>query len=338
VVKNGIHRWPAALIILAAGIFVCPQAALHAQDWFSEELPISVEPLPPVGLELGTPPLAEDGDFTQTGAQQGPDLNQRPFFPPLSMEAEWQGETDGVSYSSYDLGLGIPAFFVNTSPPPLLDFGFNYTNLETPDSFDLPSDLYDYSMGAIWIKPLNSRWSLFSMLTAGMLTDGHNTSSDAFQLRGGVFGIYSPNDKYTWRFGAVATGRNDIPVIPAVGVTYQPRDDLILDLTMPRPKISKLLLDNGTRQQWLYILAGLNGRTWAVERSGGVNDQLTYGDLQAGIGWESTPVRPRGAGFVPGRMMSVELGYVFSRELELERAATTTDLSDTWMLKAGWRF
>lgn len=82
----------------------------------------------------------------------------------------------------------------------------------------------------------------------------------------------------TWIFGAIALGRNDIPVVPAVGVIWQPNPGLRFELTLPKPKIAFLLVDNGPRQQWAYLGAGLNGGTWAYQRAGGIDDQVTYGE------------------------------------------------------------
>jgi hypothetical protein len=176
------------------------------------------------------------------------------------------------------------------------------------------------------------------MLGTAFASDGKNNTSDAWQLRGGVFGVYQPNDAWTWLVGAIALGRNDLPVVPAVGVIFQPHLGLRYELTMPRPRIAYLVRDNGPRQQWAYIGAGLNGGTWGYERANGENQQLTYGDWRLLVGWESVPTPKPGMPFTLGRKFAAEAGYVFARKFEFEQHSADIDLDNTLMVRATMSF
>jgi hypothetical protein len=123
-----------------------------------------------------------------------------------------------------------------------------------------------------------------------------------------------------------------------VGVIHQPNSAVRLDLVMPRPRLAFLLVDQGPRQQWGYVGAGLNGTTWGVERADGMDDQLTYGDFRAMIGWESTPTPEPGIPFTRGRKLGAEIGYVFSRDFEWEHQGSKIRLDDTWMLRGSVSF
>ena len=153
------------------------------------------------------------------------------------------------------------------------------------------------------------------------------------QFRGGVFAIWKQNQQWQWTFGAIALGRSDLPVIPAVGAVYQPNPTTRFDLILPKPKVNFLLADDGQRQQWAYFGGGLNGSTWGYERSDLVNDTLTYGDLRIVGGWESRPSAPPGTPFVIGRKFGFEIGYAFSRDLEFEVGEVEIGLEDAFLFQ-----
>jgi hypothetical protein len=258
--------------------------------------------------------------------------------PTFSLTAEWQAEASDVELASYDARVLIPTYPIFGPPPPFITAGFSYTDLNATDALDLPTDLYDVSLGLSWMRPINERWMLRFMFSTALATDGKNESSDAWQFRGGVFAMYRPNPEWTWIVGALALGRNDIPAVPAVGVIWQPNPALRFDLTLPKPRIAFRLVDNGPRQQWGYIGAGFNGGTWAYERAGGLDDQLTYRDWRFVLGWESTPTPEPGMPFTRGRKLGVEVGYVFTREFEFETGRPDIKLDDTLMLRVSASF
>lgn len=250
--------------------------------------------------------------------------------PPFGFKGEWiSGSDAGLVTTKVDTTLPLLMF---GTPPPLVKLGFAYTDLFAADSFVLPGELYEYSIGLSWVRPINDRWTIRTMLGVGFATDNQNTSSDAWQFRGGVFAIYERCEQLKWTFGALATGRDDLPVIPAIGAVWQPNQCTRIDLLFPQPKINRLISTNGSRQQWAFLGAGINGTTWAYEQPGGVNDRLTYKDLRAVLGWESRPTASAGMPFAFGKTMRVELGYVFSRELEFEYETRVEDLDDGFMI------
>jgi hypothetical protein len=259
---------------------------------------------------------------------------KRLMKPTFSFEAELYGKTDDVELASYKGKIKFPTYPIFGPPPPFFSVGFGYTDINSPAVFDLPSELYESSIGVSWMRRRSERWMFRSMIGVANATDGNNNSSDSWQFRGGIFAIYSPREKWTWTFGAIALGRNDIPVVPAIGLIYQPNPELRFDLLFPRPRASFLLTDNGQRQNWGYIGGGLNGGTWAYQRTGGLNDQLTYRAWQLVLGWESTPRLQPGMPFSLGRKFGAEIGYAFAREFEFESERTDIELGDTIILRA----
>ena len=258
--------------------------------------------------------------------------------PSFSLAAEWQSETNDIGLTSYDAGVSIPGYPIFGPPPPFINAGFALTDLAAPAEAGLPSTLYEGELGFAWMRRLNDRWMARFMAGTSFATDGNNVSSDAWRFRGGAFAMYRPNEQWTWTLGAIALGRNDLPVVPAVGLIYQPNSAMRLDLIMPRPRFSCLLAENGPRQQWGYVGAGLNGTTWGVERADRSDDQLTYGDFRLVLGWESTPAKEPGIPFTRGKKLGAELGYVFSRDFEWERDSSKLKLDEALMLRASMSF
>lgn len=258
--------------------------------------------------------------------------------PSLRLSGEWQAETNDIGLTFFGGRVSIPTYPVFGPPPPFINLGFNYTRIAAPLSLGLPESLYETELGCTWIRKLNERWMLRIMAGASFATDGQNDSDDAWRFRGGVFAMYRRNARWTWTFGAIALGRNDLPVVPAVGLIHQPNPSLRFDLTMPRPRIAFLLADNGPRQRWGYLGISLNGTTWGAERVDGRLDQLTYGDFRAVLGWESVPTPENGVPFTRGRKLGVEIGYVFSRDLEWEVDGSAIRLDDVLMLRASVSF
>ena len=130
--------------------------------------------------------------------------------PTFDLAVEWQAEASNIELTSYDARITVPTYPFFGPPPPFLNAGFSYSDLNAPDALDLPSDLYDYSLGFAWMRRINDRWMLRFMFSTALATDGKNNSSDAWQFRGGAFAMYRPNPQWTWIVGALALGRNDI--------------------------------------------------------------------------------------------------------------------------------
>jgi len=156
--------------------------------------------------------------------------------PQLSLAAEWEPQTDGVEIVNYDVDVTVPTYPIYGPPPPLLSAGFSYTDFMTPAALDIPPALYDFTLGASWMRPIHERWKVRVIVGAAFASDMNNTSGDAWQLRGGVFAIYDCQPELQFLFGAVATGREDLPVLPGLGLIWKPTPSWHVNLMMPRPR------------------------------------------------------------------------------------------------------
>jgi Domain of unknown function (DUF6268) len=257
--------------------------------------------------------------------------------PTIALRSEWLSSSD-FNFSTNRMGITVPGYPIFGPPPPMIRGEFAYTDLADGEAFGLPAALYEYSIGASWVRPINDRWMVRTMLGVALATDNRNLSSDAWQFRGGVFAVYEPDEQWQWVVGAVAIGRSDLPAVPAAGLIWKPRPDFKCDLTFPKPTLSMLIADNGSRQQWSYIAMGLGGGTSAFERTDRTDDQVTYRDWRLVAGWESSPKPLAGERFTPGFRVGAEVGYVFSRDLEFRSGAPDISLSDAFVLDISTRF
>jgi hypothetical protein len=340
-------------VLVQFPVFGEDQSGEHAVQWSHDLRPHlqlalenpsgSVEPpLETNGLQSSVSRAGNDSlpaaELHVTRAEMSSAELRRLLRPTFKLGSQWYAESGDFELATYEIKATMPLFPIFGPPPPLLSAGFNFTDLESPAFFDLPSALYEVPVGLSWMRRVNERWMIRSMLGSAYASDGKNNSSDAWQFRGGAFAIYSPNDRWTWTFGALALGRSDIPVVPAIGAVYRPNRRTRYDLIFPRPRASWLVADHGLRQHWGYLGGGLGGGTWAYESMQGIDDRLSYRDWQVLLGWESTPRSEPGVPFTRGRKFGAEVGFAFGRQLEFENGRADRSLSDALLLRAKLSF
>lgn len=219
-----------------------------------------------------------------------------------------------VSWSEYAMLSVAPSFGVQT--------------LRGADGFELPNELYQGSLSLTFIKPLSKEKQLLLGVAPTIATDFEQGSGDAFRMVAFASMMWQRTPTTKWTLGVAATGRDDIPVLPLVGLIWTPSEEWTIDLTLPGPRISHRLgrLPGWETENWIYLAGRFGGGTWAVDRAG-VDDQLTSRDFRLVGGWET-----KGAGCIKPR---VEVGYVFGRKLEYESDGASFDPSDTFLVSGG---
>ena len=251
--------------------------------------------------------------------------------------SEWASERDGLTMSNYDLTLRHGLYPVFGPPPPIVSGAFSYTNIDAPSSTGLPDDLYDLSVGVSWIRRLSPQWVLRLTAGAAFASDFHNSSSDAWQFRGGAFALYQQDANWQWAFGVLLTGREDLPVLPGVGAIWTPAPRWRISVMMPQPRVEWMLRETSHRQDWLYVGGGISGGTWAFERSNGTDDRVSYREWRIAAGWDSRPPGPFGRPG-PGFSWSAELAYLLGRRFEFENGLPDFSPGNTLALRARLRF
>jgi|GEM_PF-1712819 hypothetical protein len=237
----------------------------------------------------------------------------------VALDARWEPTDNGFGvteiWGGFKTAAGPPLF---GGTPPMVSFNFGMTDLK---GIGL-GEFFNFSVGINWIKPVNQRWTWMFSFTPGIATDFENTSSDMWQFRGTALAIYAVSPMQQWIFGAVATGRSDIPILPAIGLIWWPHEHFKVDLTFPRPRMSWPIASNGDREHWMYLGAELGGGTWAVGLPpGGLEDEITYRAYRLAVGVEFLPAGARKPGGQPvtSDVAYLEAGISLNREVELEQ-------------------
>ena len=307
-----------------------------SQSIASSESPLLIAPSdeerfePPALSEL--PPY-----YAQSMTEYDPEAPvprfRKSWFQGLLLSGGWldDGGSDGlgISHAEVQLRSGIPLGSLDNilaiSP------SFRVDTLRGPSVIDVPETLYETGINFFWKKDLSPRWSA-RVLVAPMVRSDFTTSDGALRIFGlGLLAWQCIPDELELSFGAVALGRDDIPVLPAVGLVWTPTPQWRVDAVFPRPRIAYRWDKDGARSEtWLYLSGALGGNSWAVSRASGQIDELSLRDFRALVGMEH--IRAGGQGYF------VEAGWVFGRELEYARQDVSFEFDDCATIRAGVTF
>lgn len=203
-----------------------------------------------------------------------------------------------------------------------------------PSIVDVPDTLYQVGVNLFNRNQWSDRFSTTVIVTPSVRSD-FTTSENAFRLFGLGLINWQCTDAWSFSFGAIYLDRADLGILPAIGATWTPRNDLRLDLTLPRPRLSKRLWKNRDQAEgWVFLGGGIEGNTWAVTRRDDAGDrivdELTLGGWSVLGGYETIVRGNRG--------VSIEGGYAFARTVEFESDETEIDLAGGLFLRAALKF
>lgn len=207
---------------------------------------------------------------------------------------------------------------------------FEYTQISADALFDTPEDLYRLGLNFMWLQKLNDRWSLSLALNPSLNADSHSFG-DSVRLFGlaGLKWDWKP-DRLSLTFGAVHTGRSDIPVLPAAGFRWTPNERWDVNIMMPRPKVSYRLTSEGESSSWIYWAGALGGGTWDVLRTDGTTEEFSLREFQTVAGYEYR--------FTKHQNLFAEVGAAFGRRLEYEESGIEQSMSESLFVRCGVSF
>ncbi|MEQ9410509.1 MAG: DUF6268 family outer membrane beta-barrel protein [Fuerstiella sp.] len=233
------------------------------------------------------------------------------------------------SFFETSIGIGIPLGnfdnILSVTPSFRTDF------IDAAPHLDIPAELFEAGVSFFYRRPINDRLSAMAIVRPSVRSD-FSTGDDAFRLFGlGLLTWECRPKELSLSFGAVALGRADLPVLPAVGLTWTPTTTKRLELRFPESRLAwRLAKDGSNSETWSFLTVGLGGNTWAVTRASGKSDELSLRDVRLMIGVDH--VIDGGGGWF------AEFGYAFNRRIEYELSDTEVSLSDGVLLQAGLRF
>lgn len=224
----------------------------------------------------------------------------------------------GVPLGSFDHILGVtPSFRIDL--------------VDATAAIEIPTELFEAGVNFFYRTPISDRLSAMAIVRPSVRSD-FTTSDDAFRIFGlGLLNWDCKPNVLSLCLGAVYLDRADLPLLPAVGVTWTPDSATKLDLRFPESRIAwRLAKDNGQSELWGYLTVGIGGNTWAVTRTSGQTDELSLRDIRLMFGVDQ--VTDGGGGWF------AEFGFAFNRSIEYESTQSEISLSDGALLQAGWRY
>lgn len=255
------------------------------------------------------------------------------FFQKLELIGTWlpDDSANGMEITELEVLLTVALPLPNKDNPLLITPAFETRFLEGPQVPDLPGTLYSAYTQFIWVPKLAGQWSAILGIEPGAYGDFESGDQDVFRLLGRALIRYEwVPDQLELIAGVLYLDRPDVELLPAGGVIWSPCDDIRYEILFPRPKFAHRTYFDGIVEYWVYLGGEFGGDSWAIQRANGALDQLMLRDVRVTLGLEKK--LDGGAGY------AVEVGYVFSRQIELESTVQEFDLEDTLMLRGIIRY
>lgn len=307
-----------------------------------------IEPLPPVEPEVVAPPtllepgalppgtIVEEG-FPLPLVEEDPLATQKlttykeSFFQKASLSGSWLGQGDDPA----DLGITEIEIFLQTAIPfpirqwPLLITpGYNMYLLADNGVTDLPPRLHTAYLDLTWVPTIVQGHQILLNVAPSVYSDFQARDDHAFRVTGKAFYVWDPMpDRLRVIAGLLYLNRDDITILPAGGVIWNPTDYVSYELIFPKPKLNFRLNQGPGFEDWVFFTAEFGGNTWSVTRESGAHDYLTWIDYRVLLGYERR--LNGGAGY------RFEAGYVFGRSVEFSSGIGDYDPEDTIMLRGG---
>ncbi|GAB5440862.1 MAG: hypothetical protein Fues2KO_12110 [Fuerstiella sp.] len=200
---------------------------------------------------------------------------------------------------------------------------FNMHWLNGPTVVPLPPRVYEFVFGYHARDRISSRFSYDMFTSIGVYSDFEGSAREGVRFPAHAAGILHVNQSTDVVFGIDYLGRDNIGVLPVFGVSLHDLaiDGLRLDLVFPRPRIDYVL----SNQYQLYLTGQTAGGDWDIEFPGGSGEVMSYRDYRIAFGLERSDD--------DGDLHSLELGYVFGRNLELRGRPGDFDFDDAFLIR-----
>jgi hypothetical protein len=274
--------------------------------------------------EARTPPLVSYIVPTKPGV-----------FQKFGVSGTWvEGGTDDRAPAMADLST-FASFVV---PFPIREWplhitpGYEVRWLDGPPSPDLPPAVYAAYVDFTWNLRLTQRSVQAFSIAPGYYSDFRQNTGRGFRFTGKWVSSYDVvRHRITLISGTVYLARDDVKLLPVIGLVFTPSDWLRLEAVFPSPRAALRLRGNEFYEDWLYTgLDFYGGQMWAIERDD-MADRMTITDSRAVFGFERR--RQGGAGW------HLESGWVFDRKIRFRNDPSDDFRPDpTFYVRAGMTF
>ena len=227
--------------------------------------------------------------------------------------------------------------------PFLITPGFGIHTWERgTETSELPAQTYDAYIDGAWNPQPSPFFSAELGVRVGVYTDFDTFTDHSIRIMGRALAVlnYSPTTEI--KFGAIYLDRNEIKLLPAGGVFWNPDPDTRWEIYFPRPKFERRFATTGTYQWWWYLVGEYGGGSWTFRRdipgapgmpATHVEDSFDYNDIRLSIGIEWVPESNAGVrGYI-------EAGFATDREIVYRFfPPNNIDLPNTFLIRGGVAF
>lgn len=241
----------------------------------------------------------------------------------------------GINDTDVSIAFQIPNFFQSNQPLYLLpSFGLHvWDGPNGSTGADLPPLAYSAFLDAGWESDPNQIIGADLGIRVGAFTDFNTFNSDSWRYMGKALAKIRITPTTLFRLGVIYADRNQVKILPAGGILWQPNPNTRWDIFFPEPKLSSYMTTLGKNDWWWYIGGYYGGGSWTIERDDGSSDRIDINDLRVMVGFEwgkNELLRTgRRIGFIEG-------GYVFNRNITyVVDPNDSLDLENAWVLRAG---
>jgi len=249
------------------------------------------------------------------------------------------GTSVGINEFDTTATFALPFFYhsqANLNHAPLLitpGFGLQLWNgpETTPTMLaDLPPSTYDVFLDAAWNPQFTPLFGAELGIRVGIFTNWDVLVWESWRIMGRAIGTLQLTPTMQGKAGIVYLDRNQVKLLPAVGLTWVPDANSRYDIFFPAPKAARKFTELGRHSLWGFVAGEYGGGAWTFRRDTGQISPFDYNDIRVSVGAEWVPKVPLGlAG-------SFEVGYVFYRQLfYVDGPPQIQDLPDSLMLRLG---
>lgn len=313
-----------------------PPEALYPSAVYPNSTPPALFPNGYLGAGSGVVPGNLGGYTDALGMPEAFRLIQGPRLRQTYVSGGDGTDEVGIDDTETSVAVTIPSFLWSTQPLYILpSFGLHlFDGPESPlFGADLPAAVYDAFVAAGWQSDPNQIFGAELGIATGVFTDFDTISSDSLRIMGSGLAKVRITPTATLKVGAMYIDRNNVKLIPAGGLLWQPTPYTRFDIFFPSPKAARYLTTLGTQDIWGYVSGEYGGGTWTIERANGDKDSIDLNDFRVmlGLEWGLSELLRSGK-----RIGFVEGGYIFERELKYKlNPGDDIDLKEAFMVRAG---
>lgn len=258
-----------------------------------------------------------------------------PRFRHTWVTREGSDNSLGINDTDVSIAFQIPNFFRSGQPLYILpSFGLHlWDGPNGSTGADLPAQAYSAFGDFGWESDPNQIVGADLGARIGVFSDFETMNSDSLRYMGKALAKVRITPTMLFRLGVIYADRNQIKLLPAGGLLWQPNPNTRWDIFFPEPKLSSYLTTIGKTDWWWYINGYYGGGSWTIKRDDGTSDRIDIDDLRAMVGfeWGQNDLLRTGR-----RIGFIEAGYVFDRKITYVVDPTDDlDLEDGWVIRAG---